>query len=64
MLGSEMNKKVAFEKKKNKVHASDVQKCVQVYYHQFIIFGLHRMHEMLTILTDVCGVCLSVCHAA
>jgi len=33
-----------------------------------IIFWLHRMHEMLTILTDVGGVCQSVCpsvcHAA
>jgi len=27
------------------------------------IVRLHRMHEMLTILTDVRGVCLSVCHA-
>jgi len=28
------------------------------------ILRLHRMHEMLTILIDVPGVCLSVCHAA
>jgi len=26
-----------------------------------IIFRLHRMHEMQTIVTDVRGVCLSVC---
>jgi len=26
-------------------------------------FRLHRMHEMQTIVTDVHGVCLSVCHA-
>jgi len=34
--------------------------------HQFRIsnFRLPRMHEMLTILTDVRGVCQSVCHAA
>jgi len=25
------------------------------------VFGMHRMHEMLTILTDVRGVCKSVC---
>jgi len=25
------------------------------------VFTLHGMHEMLTILTDVRGVCLSVC---
>jgi len=25
------------------------------------IFRLHRMHEMLTIVIDVCGVCVSVC---
>jgi len=30
----------------------------------FFIFRLHRMHEMLTIVTDVCGVSVSVCHAA
>jgi len=28
------------------------------------IFRLHQMHEMQTIVTDECGVCLSVCHAA
>jgi len=28
------------------------------------LFRLHRMHEMQSILTDVCGVSLSVCHAA
>jgi len=27
----------------------------------YSIFRLHRMHEILTILTDVCGVSLSVC---
>jgi len=26
-----------------------------------LLFRLHRMHEMQTILTDVCSVCLSVC---
>jgi len=26
-----------------------------------MIVRLHRMHEMQTIVTDVCGVCLSVC---
>jgi len=32
---------------------------------RLLIFRLHRMHEMLTILTDVRSVCLSVsCHAA
>jgi len=33
-----------------------------------IIFRLRRMHELQTIVTDVCSVCLSVCpsvcHAA
>jgi len=28
----------------------------------FIIIRLHRMHEMQTIVTDVRGVCQSVCH--
>jgi len=28
------------------------------------IFRLRRMHEMQTIVTDVCCVCLSVCHVA
>jgi len=27
------------------------------------IFRLHRMHEIQTIVTDVRGVCQSVCHA-
>jgi len=26
-----------------------------------VYFRLHRMYEMLTILTDIRGVCLSVC---
>jgi len=30
----------------------------------FAVFWLHRMHEMLTILIDVRGACLSKCHAA
>jgi len=28
------------------------------------IFRLHRMHEIQAIVSDVRGVCLSVCHAA
>jgi len=28
------------------------------------IIRLHRMHEMQTIVTDLCGVCLSVCHVS
>jgi len=29
-----------------------------------VVIKLHRMHEMQTIVTDVRGVCQSVCHAA
>jgi len=28
------------------------------------VLRLYQKHEMQTIVTDVCGVCLSVCHAA
>jgi len=28
-----------------------------------IIIRLHRMHEMQSVLTDVCGVCLSICQS-
>jgi len=34
---------------------------VQMHFVIIFIFRLHRMHEMLTIVTDVRGVCLSVC---
>jgi len=33
-------------------------------YVTVVYFRLHRMHEMQTIVTDVRGVCLSVCRTA
>jgi len=35
--------------------------CSVVYFNFFIIIRLHRMHEMQPIVTDVCGICPSVC---
>jgi len=38
--------------------------CMSVLNHLMIdIIRLYRIHEMQSILTDVCGVSLSVCHA-
>jgi len=35
---------------------------VNDFVYKAIVIKLHRMHEMQTIVTDVRGVCLSVCH--
>jgi len=45
-------------------HASNACRCSCFRRALCCIIGLHRMHEMQAIVTDVRGVCLSVCHAA